>query len=124
MAVIGLEGMRFHGPHGFYPEEGILGNDFVVDVYIASNTRRAAISDDLGATVNYETVYLMVQSEMRKPVQLIETLAERILQRLSDFYESTQGIRVIVRKLNPPLGGQVDAAYIEVTSGIFQPRTK
>jgi dihydroneopterin aldolase len=124
MAVIGLEGMRFNGPHGFYPEEGVLGNDFVVDVYIASNTRRAAISDDLGATVNYETVYLMVQSEMRKPVQLIETLAERILQRLSDFYESAQGMRVIVRKLNPPLGGQVGAAYIEVTTGIFQPKTR
>lgn len=124
MAVIGLEGMRFNGPHGFYPEEGLLGNDFVVDVYVATSTRRAAISDDLGATVNYETVYLMVQSEMRKPVQLIETLAERILQRLSSFYESAQGFRVIVRKLHPPLGGQVDAAYIEVTSGIFQPKTR
>lgn len=124
MAVIGLEGMRFNGPHGFYPEEAVLGNEFVVDVYIAANTRKAAISDDLGQTVNYETVYLMVQSEMRKPVQLIETLADRILQRINDFYGIPPGIRVVVRKLNPPLGGQVDAAYIEVTSGIFQPKTK
>ncbi|MEZ4987130.1 MAG: dihydroneopterin aldolase [Saprospiraceae bacterium] len=120
MAVIGLEGMKFHAPHGFYPEEAVLGNDFVVDVYIAANTRKASLSDDLAATINYETVYLMVQSEMRKPAQLIETLADRILLRLHDFYSHIQGVRVIVRKLHPPLGGDVAAAYIEVTSGVFQ----
>ena len=120
MAVIGLEGMRFNGPHGFYPEEGVLGNDFLIDVYISVNTRRAALRDELAYTVNYETVYLMVQAEMRKPAQLIETLADRILGRISGFYDSLEGVRLIIRKLNPPLSGQVGAAYIEVATGVFQ----
>lgn len=120
MAVIGLEGMRFNGPHGYYPEEEIIGNDFLVDIYISVSTRRAALDDDLNETVNYETVYLMVQSEMKKSTQLIETLADRIVFRVNDFYEHINGIKLIVRKLNPPLGGQVGAAYIEMTTGSFK----
>lgn len=119
MAVIGLEGMIFNGPHGFYPEEEILGNDFSIDIYISVNTSRAAMMDDLGATVNYETVYLMVQAEMRKSAQLIETLADRIINRITEFYDKISGIKLIIRKLNPPLSGPVSAAYIEATTGSF-----
>lgn len=119
MAVIGLEGMRFNGPHGFYPEEEVLGNDFLIDIYLDVNTRRAAMHDDLGSTVNYETVYIMVQSEMKKSAQLIETLSDRIIARISEFYDNLKGIRLIIRKLNPPLSGQVAAAYIEVKTGSF-----
>ncbi len=119
MALIGLEGMRFNGPHGFYPEEEVLGNDFLIDIYLDVNTRRAAMHDDLGSTVNYETVYLMVQSEMKKSAQLIETLADRIIGRISEFYDNLKGIRLVIRKLNPPLSGQVAAAYIEVKTGSF-----
>ena len=119
MAVIGLEGMRFHGPHGFYPEEEVLGNEFVIDIYISANTRGAAMMDDLGQTVNYETVYLMVQSEMKKSAQLIETLADRIIGRISDYYDNISGIRLVIRKMAPPLGGDVKAAYIEVKTGSF-----
>ena len=119
MAVIGLEGMRFNGPHGFYPEEEVLGNDFLIDIYLDVNTRRAALHDDLGSTVNYETVYIMVQSEMKKSAQLIETLSDRIIGRISEFYDNLKGIRLVIRKLNPPLSGQVAAAYIEVKTGSF-----
>ena len=120
MAIIGLEGMRFYGPHGFYPEEEVLGNEFLIDIYVSANTSMAAMQDDLGATVNYETIYLMIQSEMRKSAQLIETLAERIVSRINDFYDTIDGVKVVVRKLNPPLNGQVGAAYIELTTGSFQ----
>ncbi|RME99579.1 MAG: dihydroneopterin aldolase [Bacteroidetes bacterium] len=119
MAVVGLEGMRFTAPHGFYAEEKVLKNSFLVDVYLATDTHQAAHLDELNETVNYETVYHMVQAEMKKPTHLIETLAERIVLRLHDFYETISGVKVIVRKLNPPVGGEVAAAYIEQTTGVF-----
>ena len=120
MAIIGLEGMSFNGPHGFYPEEALTGNNFLIDIYISVNIQKAAMQDDLSQTVNYETVYLMVQSEMKKSTQLIETLAGRIVTRIDDFYEYINGIRLVIRKLNPPLGGQVGAAYIELSTGDFK----
>ncbi len=121
MAVVGLEGVRFEGPHGFYPEEEVVGNAFVVDLYVSVNTRFAAMTDDITKTVNYETLYLILQSEMRKSAQLIETLADRIVQRVSEYYEGNiGGVKLVLRKENPPLGGRVAAAYIEVTTGSFK----
>jgi len=120
MAIIGLEGMRFNGPHGYYPEEEVIGNDFLIDIYISVSTRRAVMDDDLNETVNYETVYLMVQSEMKKSTQLIETLADRIVFRVNDFYEHINGVKLIIRKLSPALGGEVAAAYVELKTGSFK----
>ena len=121
MAIVGLEGVRIRGPHGFYPEEEVLGNEFLIDVFVSTNTKRAALTDDLGKTVNYETLYLMVQSEMRKSSQLIETLADRIVMRIEEYYEhNIDGVRIILRKLNPPLGGEVKAAYMEIGTGTFR----
>lgn len=127
MAVVGLEKMHFHGPHGFYPEEEILGNEFMIDLYVEAETTQAGMMDDLEKTVNYETLYLIVQAEMRKSAQLIEALGERILDRIEEFYEPEdeddlgviQGVRVVIRKLNPPLTGPVGAAYIELKRGSF-----
>lgn len=119
MAVIGLEGAHFRAQHGFYEEERILGGDYIIDVYLSLDTTLAAHADDLYRTANYETVYLILQSEMRKPSQLIEAVAQRIIMRLQEHFEKIQGIRLRLRKLNPPMGGRVDAAVIEMTTGVF-----
>ena len=120
MAVVGLEGVRITGPHGYYPEEQLTGNEFIIDVYVSTMTSQAAMLDDLGRTVNYETLFLLLQAEMRKPSKLIETLAERIVSRIQEHYEErVSGVRLRMRKCHPPLGGQVEAAYIEIETGSF-----
>ncbi len=117
MAIIGLEGIRIHGPHGYYPEEQILGNEFIIDIAVFVNTEKAAEHDDLYKTVNYETLFLLVQAEMRQPTQLIETLAQRIVDRVEDHFDHVKGVRLKLRKLSPPLGGRVDLAFIELATG-------
>jgi dihydroneopterin aldolase len=76
---IGLHGLRAFGYHGVYPEERKLGQRFVVDVTLGVDTRAAAAGDDLTASVDYgvvaERVVAVVEGE---PVDLIETLAQRI----------------------------------------------
>lgn len=117
MATIALEGMHFYAYHGFYEEERIIGGNYLLDVYVSTNTIFAAKTDDLFKTVNYETVYFICQSEMKKSSQLIETVAQRILNRIRDQFDYVQGVRIRLRKLNPPVDGQVDSAYIEISSG-------
>lgn len=118
-ARIGIEGARFRAAHGYYPEEHKTENEFSVDLLVETNISLAARQDDLVGTVNYGTLYLIVQAEMRKPVQLIETLASRIVSRVESQFPMVSGIRLVVRKLNPPLGGEVASATIEITSGSF-----
>jgi dihydroneopterin aldolase len=117
MATIALEGMHFYAYHGFYEEERIVGNNYLLDIYINANTSFAARTDDLYETVNYETVYFICQSEMKKSSQLIETVAQRILNRIRLQFDEVMGVKIRLRKMNPPLNGQVDSVYVEINSG-------
>ncbi|WIB63704.1 dihydroneopterin aldolase [Curtobacterium sp. MCBD17_040] len=77
--VIRLTGVRARGHHGVFDHERADGQDFVVDVAVEVDARAAAGPDDLDHTVHYgvlaEQVVAAVESD---PVDLIETLAERI----------------------------------------------
>ncbi|MEL6143722.1 MAG: dihydroneopterin aldolase [Bacteroidota bacterium] len=116
-ATIGLEDVRIHAPHGFYEEEHRTGNEFSIDVEVESNILGAATRDDLGSTVNYSTIYYLLQAEMKKPTQLLEALAYRMAARIQRQFPQVSRVRLRLRKLNPPLGGQVGAAVIKVSLG-------
>ncbi len=113
-AIIGLEDVRFHAPHGFYEEEHLTGNEFSIDVEVEANISGAATQDDLGGTVNYSTIYYLLQAEMKKPTQLLEALAYRMASRIQRQFDQVSSVRLRLRKLHPPLGGQVGAAVVEV----------
>lgn len=119
MSVIALEGMRFFAYHGFYEEEQILGGEYIVDVTITTSFTKAAVDDDLYKTINYETVYLICEANMRKRSKLIEAVAGRIALDIKFQFKNIRELKVSIKKLNPPLGGRVDAARVEV-DGNFQ----
>ncbi|MFM2268513.1 MAG: hypothetical protein RL757_1954 [Bacteroidota bacterium] len=126
MSVISLEGMRFFAPHGYYQEEQTIGTTFLIDVIIDTDFNKAAAKDDLAQTVNYELVYQICKTVMKgerqispdgkvtyKPYKLIETIGNRIIKGLKKQFSVLGEVKVRVRKLNPPLGGIVDASMIE-----------
>lgn len=115
MGLIALEGMRFYAYHGFYPEEQIIGNNYVVDVYINTNFRAAAESDDLYKTINYETVFLICQAAMRKKSKLLETLVAEIIDGIKHQFDTIQTVQVRVSKENPMGGAKVDRSIVEST---------
>jgi 7,8-dihydroneopterin aldolase/epimerase/oxygenase len=76
---ITLTGLRVRGHHGVYGEERRTGQDFLVDAVLELDLRPAGGSDDVTDTVHYgelaDTLAAIVSGE---PVNLIETLAERL----------------------------------------------
>ena len=77
--LISLIGLRVHGFHGVLPEERENGQDFVVDAVLTVDTRAAAASDDLAATVDYGDLATRLAGVVSgEPVNLIETLAARL----------------------------------------------
>jgi dihydroneopterin aldolase len=116
-AKIGLEDVRIFAPHGFFEEEHLMGNEFSIDVEVEATITGAAQNDDLGGTVNYATIYYLLQAEMKKPTQLLEALAYRMGNRIMNQFDSVSSVKLRLRKLNPPLGGKVGAAVVEVTLG-------
>ena len=80
MSTIALTGLRAKGHHGVYDFERAQGQDFVVDVVLELNLARAAESDDVVDTVHYgELAERLVAVISGEPVNLIETLADRLL---------------------------------------------
>jgi dihydropteroate synthase len=80
-ATIDLRGIRATGHHGVLPEERRDGQEFVIDVMLSLDVAEAIALDDVAATVHYgELAERIVAAVERDPVDLIETLADRLLQ--------------------------------------------
>ena len=74
-----LTGLRVRGRHGVYDFERADGQEFVIDVVLELDLAPAARSDDVGDTVHYgELVGELAGIVAGEPVNLIETLAERL----------------------------------------------
>jgi 7,8-dihydroneopterin aldolase/epimerase/oxygenase len=77
--VIALTGLRARGFHGVYDFERTEGQEFVVDVRLELDLGPAAAADDVTATVHYgDLAERLVAVITGEPVNLIETLAERL----------------------------------------------
>lgn len=76
LSVVGIE---CYGHHGVFEFEKREGQTFVIDLALGVDTAPAAASDDLQDTVDYGSLVASVQAAVEKdPVDLIETLAQRI----------------------------------------------
>ena len=106
--------MQFYAYHGRYHEERVIGNQFLVDVYIETDISEAAHEDDLHKTISYEEVYDMAKQEMKEKSHLLEHVAQRILDAVSKKYGSMKSLRVRVSKLHPPVKGNVRRVYVEL----------
>jgi 7,8-dihydroneopterin aldolase/epimerase/oxygenase len=113
MSLIALEGMQFYAYHGVYDEEQIIGNNFIVDIFISTDYSKAVEEDDIFKTINYETVYLVCEVEMRKKVKLLETLADNIILALKHQFNSIQDVSIKIAKKNPIPGARVANSSIE-----------
>lgn len=76
---ITLTGLTARGYHGVYDFERADGQDFVVDAVLELDLSVPARSDDVTDTVHYgELADRLVEVVTGEPVDLIETLAERL----------------------------------------------
>ncbi|WP_273843546.1 dihydroneopterin aldolase [Rubrobacter calidifluminis] len=94
-----LEGMVFHGYHGTLSAERELGQPFVVDVEMRCDLREAGLTDDLNKTVDYGEVHRLSREIVEgEPVNLTETVAERIAAAILEHHPRVEEVRVKVAK--------------------------
>jgi dihydroneopterin aldolase len=114
---ITLSGIRAHGHHGVLPEERRDGQVFVVDVVLHVDTRPAAASDDLAATVDYAAVATAVTGVVTgEPVDLIETLAQRVADQCLAI-DLVHRVEVTVHKPEAPVGVPFEDVSVSIHRG-------
>ena len=115
MITIALHGAEFFAFHGFYPEEQKLGSKFIVDVDVSFMPVNDLKEDKISNTVDYETVYSIVDKQMKRTAKLIETVAQSIADEIKAQFPFADGIRVSLKKMNPPLKGKVAYSNIVIS---------
>lgn len=100
---VSIDDIRIFAFHGLYPEERILGNWYALDVVVESETQ-PAFSDDIANTIDYSQIYAICKQLMAEPVDLLETVAEAIAQKIKSELTEEVAVLVQISKENPPMG--------------------
>lgn len=114
MGTIKLQNIRTYSFHGCLVEEALIGSDYRVDLEIKTDLRKSSLSDELSDTVDYVLLNNIVVEEMAIRSQLLEHVAHRIIVRIFSEIPEIARILLSVSKLNPPIGGDVEAVTIEI----------
>lgn len=88
MDKVYIEGLTFQTTIGFYAWEKEIKQTLVIDLAMGWNTAQAAENDELAKTLDYAAISeAIVEFANANPVDLIETLAERIAAFLIANYQ-------------------------------------
>ena len=113
--ILFVEDIRFYGHHGVTPAQQEVGAWFSVDVELALDLTPAALSDDLGAGVDYgRVVERVVAVGAGERLHLIERLAGLLCEALLREYPARE-VTVTVRKVTAPLGGVAATPGVRMT---------
>lgn len=105
---IKIKGLRVYAHHGVFDFERQNGQDFYIDVTVWVDGK-STLTDDLNHTVHYgDLAKALVEAAKSQPVDLIETLAQRLLDLTLNFGGgSLSGLvkkaKVTVHKPNAPI---------------------
>ena len=112
MGIIRIENMEFYAFHGCYRQEQVVGGRFLVDLEIMTDLEKAARSDKIRDTINYQAAYDVVKEQMNIKSHLLEHVARRILDKLFEKFTAIEKATVKVSKMNPPMGGQMERVSV------------
>ena|SRR5688572_8019984 len=114
LITISLNNVRFRAYHGVYPEERQKGNDFVVNMQVSYVPRTGTIVS-LNDTIDYSTLFEIINTIMQQPVDLLESLVEQMAQGVHEKFTEVSEVTVSVEKLNPPIDKFTGSAKVSYT---------
>ena len=88
MDKVFIKGLHIQTTIGFFQWEKEIKQTLVIDVAMAWDTAKAAISDELAKTLDYAEISTAIETfANNNPVDLLETLAERMAAFLMAQYQ-------------------------------------
>lgn len=111
--TIGVTNAEFYAFHGVYEEENLTGHHFLVNFSIDFERDRFKY-EDLGSTINYQTMYQIIKAEMEKPRKLLESVASDILLKARENWHHALHCRIKIEKIGVQLGGKVQNSFVSL----------
>ena len=99
-----LSDLAFYGYHGVMKEENALGQRFRIDLECGVDLSAPGKTDEVGDTISYDQIFKLVDVEFNATrYKLIEALAQHIVDKLFDAFETIEWVRIRVRKPEAPI---------------------
>ena len=117
--ISGFEKLSLHAPVGLYPEEKVLGNDFLMDIEVAMDVPDGFLIEKLENTVDYSQLEKIARENFTKGSDLMETGAQMVIEAIQSEFFGILGIRIKVRKVHPITLPSVDNTFVELQTGYF-----
>ena len=109
---VGLSGIKFNAAIGYYEQERIFKNDFLVDLWVSFPKNN--LEDDLSKTLDYGLLYNICKNAFKQESLLIETVAQEILDQINQSFSLVIEINICIKKINPPLQAEIDFSFVEL----------
>ncbi|KHD37230.1 2-amino-4-hydroxy-6-hydroxymethyldihydropteridine pyrophosphokinase [Clostridium acetobutylicum] len=115
MDKITIEDLEIFANHGVLGEEKVLGQKFLLSLYLTLDLRKPGLSKILSDTVNYAELSDRVEEEFqRENFDLIETAAEKVAEFILLNYDLIQSVKVILKKPWAPVKKHLKYVSVEI----------
>ena len=115
MVEIYLKNVRCFCFHGCLKEESIIGSEYLVNLWAKGALGKASLTDKIDDAIDYVFLNKVIVEEMSIPSKLLETVAERILNRALNEDNRIQKITISVSKICPPINGDVESVAVKLS---------
>ena len=112
MDKIYLKNIKVYAYHGCMEEEKKIGGDYIVNLVVHTDLSLPCKSDELKDTVDYVVLLDIVKNQMRARANLLENVADRIVNKIISQFPSVKKAVVRIAKLNPPINGHIEEVVI------------
>jgi len=115
MGKINIKNLEVFAKHGLFPEEKTLGQTFLISAALYVDLRSAGKTDDLAKTIDYGEICSSVKAFVEGcTFSLIETVAERLAEKLLIENPALQKIWLELKKPSVPIAMHLETVSVEM----------
>lgn len=114
MGIVTAERVKNFAYHGCMPIEAEVGTWFETTVTVEADISKPAETDQIDDAIDYCVLVDAVHDQMAIRSNLIENVAQRIIDQIRSRYNHCESISVAIRKLNAPVKGEVEAVGVKI----------
>ena len=112
MDKIFLKNIKIYAYHGCMEEEKKIGSNYLVNLVVHADLSMSCKSDELKDTVDYVALLDIVKNQMKMRSNLLENVADRVVNKIISKFPAVRKTVVKIAKLNPPINGDTDEVVI------------
>ena len=107
MGIIEIKHLRIWSSTGWYQEEQLVANEFLITVKLHVTSEGQV--DSLESTVDYALAAELIRQVFQQAPPLLEQINEQIAQVLLNRFQVVEKLEVSVEKLHPSIGVEAES---------------